>query len=264
MPRAPPVTSATRRASAMPSTPVHRALEAEPPGGVPGRPRRGSMRRDSPETAANGCRSTAAVHALRLARRVDQEPRGGGAHAPVRGGTRLRHRLAPDERRPLRRGRRRPRHHGIDQGGAARLRHDGRPRPVGRRLHPRPRPLRRLHPRARRGARHPARPFRAQGAAAPPLGRRRPARAHAGDRGLGRMGAGGAERPRRARSRTRCRAPCRATRSRRWWSASARPRAAPTRRASTCSRSTARTATSSTSSCRPSPTAATTSTAAPT
>ena len=128
------------------------------------------------------------------ARRDPQEPRRGGADAPVFGGKGLRHRLAPDECRPLCRRRRRAGDHGIDQGRAPRLRHGGRSRPVGRRLRARPQALRRLHPPAQFRARHPARPFRPQGAALPALGGRRAAQAVARDRRLGSVGAGLLER----------------------------------------------------------------------
>ena len=67
---------------------------------------------------------------------------------------------------------------------------------------PGPAALRRVHPPARRGAGHPARPFRPQGAPLPPVGRRRAADAVAGDRRLGSLGAGRAERARLARERS--------------------------------------------------------------
>ena len=59
---------------------------------------------------------------------------------------------------------------------------------------PGPQALRRLHPPAQCGARHPARPFRPQGAALPAVGGRRAAQALARDRRLGRVGAGLVER----------------------------------------------------------------------
>ena len=122
-------------------------------------------------------------------RRDPQEPRRGGADAPVFGGQGLRHRLAPDECRPLCRRRGRAGDHGIDQGRAPRLRHGGRSRHLGRRLRARPQALRRLHPPAQFGARHPARPFRPQGAALPAVGGRRAADTVARGRRLGAMGA---------------------------------------------------------------------------
>ena len=135
-------------------------------------------------------------------RRDLEKPRRGRADASVFGREGLRDRLAPDECRALCGGRRGPRVHGVDQGRAARLRHDRRPRPVGRRVHSGPEALRRLHPAAQRGARHPARPFGAQGAALPPVGGRRAAQALARDRRLGRLGACLIERDQCARHRS--------------------------------------------------------------
>ena len=67
---------------------------------------------------------------------------------------------------------------------------------------PGPEALRRFHPEPQRGARHPARPFGAQGAALPPVGGRRAAQAIAGDRRLGRLGACLIERDQCARHRS--------------------------------------------------------------
>ena len=55
---------------------------------------------------------------------------------------------------------------------------------------------RQVHQAAERGRRHPARPFRPQGARHPSVGGRPAAAANARDRRLGRMDAGGAERDR--------------------------------------------------------------------
>ena len=138
----------------------------------------------------------AAVHAHDHPGGDPEEPRRGGADAPVCRRARLRHRLAPDECRALRRRRRRARHHGEHQGGAARRRHRRRPRALGRCAYPRAGALRRVHQDAWLGRRHPARPFRAQGAAVPALGGRAaagPDRCGGGRGGpLGGVGAGGA------------------------------------------------------------------------
>ena len=58
------------------------------------------------------------------------------------------------------------------------------------------RPAGQVHQAAEFGRRHPARPFRPQGARHPAVGRRRAAAANARHRRLGRLDAGGAERDR--------------------------------------------------------------------
>ena len=145
---------------------------------------------------------SAAVHADPAARRHAEEPRRHRADASVFGGQGLCHRLAPDECRQVRGRRRGAGDHGVDQGRAARLRHRRRPRHLEGRFHPGPETLRRVHPQPWRGARHPARPFRAQGAPLPAVGGRSAAQAVARDRRLGGLGAGGAERAGLARDRS--------------------------------------------------------------
>src|SRR6185312_1303882 len=73
---------------------------------------------------------TAALFAPGAARHCTQEPGRGGADAPIFGRARLSHPLAPDECRTLRRRRRGTGLPRIDQGGAARLRHHRRSRPL--------------------------------------------------------------------------------------------------------------------------------------
>ena len=176
-------------------------------------------------------------------RRDVEEPRRRGTDASVFRHQGFCHRLAPDECRPLRGGRRRARDHGVHQGRAARLRHGRRYWAVGRRVHPRAEALRRFHPDAQCGARDSAWAFRPQGAPLPALGGRRAAATLARDRRLGGLGARLVERTRRRPRPIRCRARSPAPKFQMSSSTGARRRGARMRPATRCSISTARMAT---------------------
>ena len=204
-----------------------------------------------------------AVFAVLDPGREIEEPRRGAADAPIFCGEGLSDRLAPDECRQVRRRRCRPRGRGIDQGGAARLRHGRRSRHLGRCLHRAVEAAGQIHQRAGRGRRYPARPFRTQGARQSAVGRATDrCKRTPDDRRLGGLDAGRAERDRPQREMAGA-AGAGTARGQGPGEAWGQARGARMRPASRCWSCTAPMAISCTNSCRSAPTSGPTSTAVP-